>query len=374
MKRGTLPEAKKHLYFMNYPTRNEGNDLAGNRIKMLIKGMSNIARIALRGWDAINKIDLSVRQIDRKLNEICSSLPNGHSVSYLGRDLCLVRTRWGGYVVVPSYNVDVAVGIIRDGVHEPWTTRLVQETLKLGDTYVNVGSNFGYYTSLGGLIVGNKGKVLSFEANPAVFAILLKTIMYAGIPDRTTVFNRAVFRETGEHFNFTFDYQFAGGGHLELNAIEQPCMGDPFWSKDSVPSILGHNGQWLPGKGIMNKFEAKTLALDDVIGEGPVDLLHCDVEAAEPYVITGAKTMIRNSPRLKIIFEWSSYSFDHGTDEYREAVNDMWTLLVSEGFSIRRLMPFLHADGAIELSERLTYAEFIAGEHGDYFAERSLQQ
>ncbi|QBZ92886.1 FkbM family methyltransferase [Pseudomonas viciae] len=249
----------------------------------------------------------------------------------------------------------------------------MQEKLKLGDTYVNVGSNFGYYTSLGGLIVGNKGKVFSFEANPVVFAILLKTIMYAGIPDRTTVFNRAVFRETGEHFRFAFDYQFAGGGHLEINATEQPSTGDPFWSKDSVPSILDHNGQWTPGKGIMNKFNAKTLALDDVMGEAQVDLLHCDVEAAEPYVIAGAQAMIKNSPRLKIIFEWSSYSFDYGTDEYRAAVNDMWELLISEGFSIRRLMPFLHPDGAIQLSERLTYAEFIAGEHGDYFAERSSQ-
>lgn len=348
--------------------------MVGNRIKILIEGLKNAARFARHGRDAIDKIDLSVREIDRKLNEIRSNLPNNHTVSYLGRDLCLVRTRWGGYVVVPSYNVDVAVGIIRDGVHEPWTTRLVQETLKLGDTYVNVGSNFGYYTSLGGLIVGNKGKVFSFEANPVVFAILLKTIMYAGIPDRTTVFNRAVYRETGEYFGFAFDYQFAGGGHLELNATEQASSGDPFWSKDSIASILDRNGQWSPGKGIMNKFNAKTLALDDVMSESQVDLLHCDVEAAEPYVIAGAQAMIKNSPRLKIIFEWSSYSFDYGTDDYRKAVNDMWELLRSEGFSIRRLMPFLHPDGAIQLSEQLTYAEFIAGEHGDYFAERSSQQ
>ncbi|MGY2183747.1 FkbM family methyltransferase [Pseudomonas agarici] len=348
--------------------------MVDNRIKTLIKGIKNTAKFAIRGRNVITNMALPARKINRNLNEIHSNPSSDHSVSYLGRDLCLVRTRWGGHVVVPSYNVDVAIGIIRDGVHEPWTTRLVQETLKLGDTYVNVGANFGYYTSLGGLIVGNKGKVFSFEANPAVFATLLKTIMYAGIPDRTTAFNRAVYRETGEELGFVFDYQFAGGGHLELNVTEQPSSADPFWSKDSVPSILDHNGQWLPGKGIMNKFNAKTLALDDIIGTKQVDLLHCDVEAAEPYVIAGAQAMIRHSPRLRIIFEWSSYSFDHGTEEYRKAVNDMWELLKSEGFSIRRLMPFLHPDGAIQLSEPLTYADFIAGEHGDYFAERPAQK
>lgn len=347
--------------------------MASDRIKRLIEGVKNTVKFAAHERNAIEKLSLSVREIDRKLNQIHSTLSSDHAVSYLGRDLCLVKTRWGGYVVVPSYNVDVAVGIIRDGVHEPWTTRLVQETLKYGDTYVNVGANFGYYTSLGGLIVGNKGKVFSFEANPIVFAILLKTIMYAGIPDRTKAFNRAVFRETGEEFGFAFDYQFAGGGHLELNVPEPPSLGDPFWSRESVPSILDDNGQWTPGKGIMNKFNSKTLSLDDILGENQVDLLHCDVEAAEPYVIAGAQATIRNSPRLKIIFEWSSYSFDNGTDEYRKTVNDMWEFLRSEGFSVRRLMPFLYPDGAIQLSKPLTYVEFIAGEHGDYFAERSGQ-
>jgi len=334
-------------------------------VKAILGGVQKGSDVELE-----QKYKASIGEIERKLSDIFSRLNDIHVVSYLGRDLCLVKTRWGGHVVVPAYNVDVAVGIIRDGIHEPWTTRLVRESLKFGDVYVNVGANFGYYTSLGGIIVGDEGRVFSFEANPTVFAVLLKTIMYAGIPNRTTAFNRAVYSTTGSTMGFSFDYQFAGGGHLEFFGRESSDILDTFWSAATIPHVLDDNGKWIPSKGIMNSFETRTVALDDVLGDAKVNLLHCDVESAEPYVIHGARRTIRNSPHLRIIFEWSSYNFNVGSDEYRSMVKGMWDFLTEEGFFIRRLFPMTHPDGAIDLSPKLSYAEFIAGEHGDYLATR----
>jgi FkbM family methyltransferase len=339
-------------------------------IKNMLATDRNTAEFTER--EHFQAISRSINEVGGKLSELRSNLTNTHTISYLGRDLCLVKTKWGGHVVVPGYNVDVAVGIIRDGIHEPWTTRLVQESLRYGQTYVNVGANFGYYTSLGGVIVGSEGKVFSFEANPTVFAVLMKTIMFAGIPDRTIAFNRAVYRDTGSDLGFFFDYQFAGGGHIEFGGDDEPSFGDSFWSAESLPSLLDSDGRWVPAKGIMNTFRTKTLALDDVLKGNSVDLLHCDVEAAEPYVIAGARSTIKNSPNLRIIFEWSGYSFVRGSDEYRETVKGMWDFLTTESFSIRRLIPYVHHDGAIDLSGPLSYEEFIAGEHGDYLAERVI--
>jgi FkbM family methyltransferase len=351
---------------------NEASHLK-NRISILKETLRSIRRQD----DVFFRTDHQLQEIANKINDLhlgddkLDELRDKHSyvVTYLGRDLCLVKTRWGGHVVVPGYNVDVAPGIIRDGIHEPWTTRLVQESLKFGDTYVNVGANFGYYASLGAQIVGSGGKVFCFEANPAVFAILLKTIMYAGFPDRTIAFNRAVYRTTGEELEFAFDYQYAGGGHLEINATEPISSGDPFWSKDSIPFTLDADGRWIT-KGIVNKFKTRTVALDDVLDGCEINLLHCDVEQAEPFVLLGARDTIRNSPRLRIIFEWSSYAFNRGSDRYRETVKEMWGFLTEERFSVRRLVPFQHPDGGIELTGKLSYAEFIAGEHGDYLASR----
>ncbi len=342
------------------------------RVRGISSGFAAAPESAKQELDRFPARGHSVEEISIRVNELSSKAANTHAISYLGRDLCLVKTKWGGHVVVPGYNVDVAVGIIRDGIHEPWTTRLVQESLSRGQTYVNVGANFGYYTSLGGLIVGSEGKVFSFEANPSVFAVLLKTIMFAGIPDRVMAFNRAAYRVSGCDVGFFFDHQFAGGGHLEFGGEDKPGVGDGFWSADSIASIVDSDGRWVAAKGIMNTFKARTLALDDVLAGICVDLLHCDVEAAEPYVIEGARNTIRNSPKLRIIFEWSGYSFLRGSDEYRETVKGMWDFLTTEGFSIRRLTPYIHPDGGIELSDPLSYEGFINGEHGDYLAARSL--
>jgi hypothetical protein len=95
---------------------------------------------------------------------------------YLGRDRMLVKTAWGGWLEVPTFNMDVAVGAMRDGIIEPWTTRAVQELLRPGSVYVNVGSNFGYYVALAGAIVGDTGKVVAVEPNPYVIPYLLRNL------------------------------------------------------------------------------------------------------------------------------------------------------------------------------------------------------
>lgn len=289
-------------------------------------------------------------------------------VFYLGNGLSAVRTNWDGYVVVPTYNVDVTIGILRDGTHEPWTTRLLQELLQKNQTYINVGANFGYYTCLGARIVGSNGQVISIEANPHVFCILMKTIMYGGIVDRVKAYNRAAYKTTGESLEFLFDYQYIGGGHIkhpsEKNIIS---TNNPFWNSESLPLLLNQDGKWVQN-GLYNTFDVKTLKLDDITQEITADLIHCDVEQAEPYVILGAVDLIRKSPSCKIIFEWSSYAFQHGDDGYKAAVMAMLNIFKQEGYRIRRLLPILHSDGAIEVSSILSTVDFLAGEHGDYVA------
>ena len=40
----------------------------------------------------------------------------------LGANMLLVKLQFGGYVVVPTWNIDVATGIVKDGIIEPWTS------------------------------------------------------------------------------------------------------------------------------------------------------------------------------------------------------------------------------------------------------------
>lgn len=294
------------------------------------------------------------------------------AICNLNSDLILCRTKWNGYVVVPGYNVDVAPGILRDGIIEPWTTRLVQEFLKRGDTYLNIGANFGYYTVLGASIVGKEGKVISIEANPHVFSILMKTIMWSGYVDRIQAYNRACYQNSNEELDFTFDFQYIGGGHIKHpTEIDMVDAEQSLWEAGSIPKLIDHNGKWNSSLGLMNSFKIKTTSLDDIESLSDVDLIQCDVESAEPFVILGAKQLLSSSPKCKIIFEWSGYAFKNGNSEYRLCCEKMWEIFCSIGYVVRQLIPMVHADGGIEVSPILSWEEFIDGTHGDYVAVRS---
>jgi FkbM family methyltransferase len=84
-----------------------------------------------------------------------------------GRDIDL---RWAtlpvgsGLYVHPGELVG-AIYFERDS-YEPTTTRFVMEHLKQGQTFIDIGANYGYFTMLAAALVGESGKVVAFEANP----------------------------------------------------------------------------------------------------------------------------------------------------------------------------------------------------------------
>jgi FkbM family methyltransferase len=62
------------------------------------------------------------------------------------------------------------------GKYEPEQTKLFGELVKPGDVVFDVGAHFGYYTLLASKLVGDSGKVISFEPSPANLARLYRHI------------------------------------------------------------------------------------------------------------------------------------------------------------------------------------------------------
>lgn len=56
--------------------------------------------------------------------------------------------------------------VLRDGSTEPLTCRLMGKILKEGDTYVDVGAQFGMHTLVARHFVGADGKVIAIEPQP----------------------------------------------------------------------------------------------------------------------------------------------------------------------------------------------------------------
>jgi FkbM family methyltransferase len=65
---------------------------------------------------------------------------------------------------------------IANGTYEKGYVKLFLETLKLGDTVIDVGANVGYFSLLASEKVGRTGRVYAFEPAPRTFRRLLKNL------------------------------------------------------------------------------------------------------------------------------------------------------------------------------------------------------
>ena len=63
--------------------------------------------------------------------------------------------------------------ILMGGVYEPKTLNLMQRLLKMGDCFVDVGANVGQYSLAATVCVGETGRVIAVEPNPAICTELL---------------------------------------------------------------------------------------------------------------------------------------------------------------------------------------------------------
>ncbi|MBD3672063.1 MAG: FkbM family methyltransferase [Planctomycetaceae bacterium] len=249
----------------------------------------------------------------------------------LYEDELLVETKRGFYLVVPNWNIDVAIGIVRDGQIEPWTNEMFLSTFSTGDTVVNVGANFGYYSVMAGHRVGGEGKVYAVEANPHVFRYLLKSIFWGGVPGIVSPYLCAAAAPDMDEqpIRFTFDPQFIGGGNMFTSTEQAEQIEDAFWSGKNTPSTLNAERMFVP-TGILCEVETEGRTLDRITADASsVKSMLIDAEGSESYVIAGAQELIRRSPELEMIVEWDP-STSQLIPERTPYINSMWDFLLDE--------------------------------------------
>jgi FkbM family methyltransferase len=138
------------------------------------------------------------------------------------------------------------------GTYEPEQTRLFLETIRPGDTVLDVGANVGYYTVLSAVLAGPGGAVWSFEPNPRNAAFLRRHAEINGL--RQVRVEEAAASDAVGVARFDFGTG-SGTGHL---AADGPI-------------------------------EVRTLRLDDVCAAHRIvpRVVKIDVEGAEAAVLDG---------------------------------------------------------------------------------------
>ena len=147
------------------------------------------------------------------------------------------------------------------GCYEPQETQLASRLLHAGDVFVDVGANWGYFTLAGAHWVGAAGRVIAFEPEPRLFALLTSNLE-ANRLDFVKPYPTAVA---------------AGSGRLALHGLSVPT------------AATGGNRDRSSGRAPAD-FDCETVALDDALdaaGIGTVQLTKIDVEGGEADVLTG---------------------------------------------------------------------------------------
>ena len=175
--------------------------------------------------------------------------------------------------------------------------KYVRNLPKKDSIVLDIGANKGIYSIYMSRAIGDKGKVIAFEAQPELKAYLHK-IKNAFSLDNLEIVNSALSSKPGE---MTLKRDYVGSGSASLN----------FYDKDD-------NSR--------EEIEIKAITLDDFLAsveKKPISFIKCDVEGHEADVFYGAKkTLIKYMPTL--LFEC------HRSEEEK---GDLFNYLVDLGYT-----------------------------------------
>ena len=204
---------------------------------------------------------------------------------------------------------DEGVGrpIFVDREYEPAETAFLRGSLRPGMTFVDIGANIGYFTTLAAGLVGPGGKVISFEPDPHNFDLLGRNVSANGIGN-AEVLDFALGEDAGELLLYRSGSNF--GDHRLYGG-----------SEDSRESL-----------------KIQVRALDAVLearGIGRVDLIKMDVQGFEHHVLAGMKKTLERSERLVLLTEF----WPHGIEMAGGSPEEFLAFFRGAGYSVGTLDP-----------------------------------
>ncbi|WP_158292220.1 FkbM family methyltransferase [Paracraurococcus ruber] len=211
---------------------------------------------------------------------VLDTLYHRRQTVYLG-DRILAYTHAGARMFLLPDDVDLTPHLLESGQWEAHVEAAIRRLLRPGQAAADIGANVGYHSLAIAQSIGPAGRLEALEANPAVARLLRATLASNGFLDRARVHAVAALDRPGQ-VTLAAAQDHHGSGHV--------ATGLPDGWADRYPV------QW----------EVPARRLDDLLPEAArLDLIRLDIEGAEPLALRGAEGVIRRSPGLRIIAEWS---------------------------------------------------------------------
>jgi FkbM family methyltransferase len=187
------------------------------------------------------------------------------------------------------YRCDLRHSIAREtcltGRYAPLETALMRACLEPGETFVDVGANFGYFTLLGAAATGPGGRVIALEPDPRMVAELRSNIALNRL-ESVNVIGAAASDRSGA---ITLAGFTEAGGNWGVSTIARPAEG-------AEPA-----------------FTVRAAPLDTLLDEaevGEVGLVKIDVEGAEALVLAGMGHGLSAGRYRRLLVEFHPWHFD----------------------------------------------------------------
>ena len=183
---------------------------------------------------------------------------------------------------------------IAEGSGEPEVQCALAKHLRPGMVFYDLGANIGFFTLIGARLVGEKGRVFSFEADPEVCNRLRENVTRNNL-SWVSVEQKAIWSKSGP-------LQFR-----RANPSESPDRGVGFVVNGPDPAAIVVEG----------------LSLDECLRTMPApDFIKCDVEGGEVEMIRGAGELLsakrpimmcevhNQQNRTILLAEFSSFGYE----------------------------------------------------------------
>jgi len=186
------------------------------------------------------------------------------------------RTYFGARMMLDPADA-IQARVLHFGHWEPTISKVIEATLRPGDTFVDVGANVGYDTLLGSIKVGDTGRVVAIEANPATFAKL-----NANLKSNDVGNVRAINVAAADRAGTVTLYD---SGPRNIGAVTTlASRGMPAFAEVAA----------MPLSDILSADEART-----------VRLIKIDVEGAEPPILAALLDRLEDYPEASVLVEAS---------------------------------------------------------------------
>lgn len=256
--------------------------------------------------------------------------------TYVGKNRMLIFPVWGGLLYSFADDVSLTPQLVGSGVFDVALTNYILLNVKPGHKVIDVGANIGYFTVLMGLLVGEQGKVLAYEAGRKNYGLLRDNVAMNMLfaKKRVTALQKAISDTPGSK-TFYYSELYTGSSSL-VKPGEQYF---DYFAND-----------------VMQEEEVVTEKLDANEGNFDyIDFIKMDIEGGEYHAFLGMEALLERQAVGKVAFELNPLMLSGHWDEfhrllgtYRERFAARFYKITNEGLTVKASLDELFAHGETE--------------------------